>query len=524
MNNMKKFASLLLALVMVLAMAVPAMAEDSETVTNDTSHTYVAYQIFKGTQATSEGALGDVEWGDGVKSAELLTAIQNDARFNETTGEGTEAATANIFKDCKTAADVANVLAGYEDKSEVAKAFANVVAENLTNVSHEIKDEAKLAAGYYLIVDTTNVDEKYDANNSALLQVTDDITIEVKYTVPSVDKTITGEGEAADYNIGDSVPFTLTGTLPSNYADYETYTYIFHDTLSAGLTYNNDAKVYVVNGSEKTEVTTFFSITSNNNVLTVSCDNLKTIMAATINASSKIVVEYTATLNTEANIGSAGNKNEVILEFSNNPNAEGEGEEDTGKTPKDEVIVFTYELDVTKTDNKEENPAKLKDAEFVLYRKVTGEDNAEVKKYVQVNTDGKVTGWTSDKTQASTLKSDENGLFKVIGLDAGDYWLEETKAPAGYNLLKAPIKVTIAATITDTEETQKLDSLTISINDGTAANGNVTNGIVGTTVVNNPGSTLPETGGMGTTVIYVAGGLLVAAAVILMVAKRRRAA
>lgn len=524
---MKKLASLLLALMMVLAMAAPAMAA-TVTVANSTGHTYTAYQIFKGTQAETgadDAPLGDVDWGSGVNGTALLTALQTDSRFNVTTGE----TTANIFVGFTTAAQVAEALSKHNDDSAIAKAFANVVAENLTGNGTAIDtNTTTLDTGYYLIVDTTT--GSVDAYNSALLQVTKDISITKKYSVPSVDKTITGEGEAADYNIGDTVSFTLTGTLPSNYADYETYKYVFHDTLSTGLSYDaNSAKVYVVNGTTEIDVTSSFTITSNtcNKTdctcnLQISCSDLKKIADVTIDADSKIVVKYTAKLNSSAVIGSAGNKNDVYVEYSNNPNHEDEGKESTGNTLKDEVIVFTYKLDVTKTDNNTQNPAKLKDAEFKLYRKVKVED-AEVTEYVKVDADGKVTDWTQTETEASVLKSDANGLFSVIGLDAGTYYLQETKAPAGYNLITTPFTVVITATITDTEDEQALTALTIKVDNGTETAGTIDDGKVAMTVVNKPGSTLPETGGMGTTLIYTVGALLVAGAVVVMISKKRAA-
>ena len=159
-----------------------------------------------------------------------------------------------------------------------------------------------------------------------------------------------------------------------------------------------------------------------------------------VTADKYIIVEYTATLNKDAEIGLPGNPNKVYLEFSNNPNSGGEG--DTGKTPEDKVIVFTYELDVTKVDG-EDADTKLKDAEFKLY-----DENG---KYAHCDA-GKVTGWADTEEGGSTLKSDENGLFKVIGLDDGTYWLKETKAPDGYNLITDPIKIEIKATTVNDQD------------------------------------------------------------------------
>ena len=522
MKHLKKASVLLLALVMVLCLTANVFAAN---VTNETEHSYNAYQIFSGTQADNSVPLGDVAWGSGINGAAFLAELKTDTRFVK---EGT-----NIFASCTTAADVAAVLGQYADKSDVAKAFANVAAKHLTEVCTAIAADAttvELAAGYYLLVDTTAAGVG-DAMNSALLQVTNkgDITIEKKYDVPSVDKNVKDTdgnyAEAADWEIGSDVPFQLVGTLPSNYADYETYKYVFHDTLSSGLKYNGDAKVYVLNGETRTELTTGFTVVpADDGTLTVRFDDLKSI--ADINASSKIVVEYTAELLDTAEIGKTGNKNEVYLEYSNNPNHTGEGT--TGNTPKDEVLVFTYELDVTKIDG-QDSEKKLVNAEFVLL-------NSDKTKVAQV-AGGKFVEWVDVPAAGedgavtypagTTLISGEDGKFVVAGLDAGTYYLRETKAPGGYNLLKNDIIVTITATLDKSENSPALTDLKLSVKEdkegaeASESDGNIDTGIVSTSVENNSGAQLPETGGMGTTLFYVLGGVLVLAAVILLVTKKR---
>ena len=528
MKHLKKLASILLVLVMVLSVTTTAFAAD---VTNKTTHRYNAYQIFSGTQADNSVPLGDVAWGSGINGEAFLAELKADTRFVK---EGT-----NIFADCTTAADVAAVLGGYGDKSGEANAFANVAAKYLTNVCTAISAEAtsvNLAAGYYLLVDTSTPGEG-DAMNSALLQVTNngDITIEKKYDAPTVDKSVkdtdTNWGEAADWEIGSDVPFQLVGTLPSNYADYETYKYVFHDTLSAGLQYNGDVKVYVQNGETKTEITTGFTVdpaaaaTAGGGTLTVTFADLKKV--ANVNKDSKIVVEYTAKLLSTAVIGKSGNKNEVYLEYSNNPNHTGEGTP-TGKTPKDEVLVFTYELDVTKVDGQNAEK-KLAKAEFVLLnsdkKKVAKVTNGTLVEWVDVPAAGE--DGTITYPDGTTLTSGTDGKFVIAGLDAGSYYLRETKAPAGYNLLKNDISVTITATLDKAENNPALTELKLSVKDdktgaeATESNGNVDTGIVATNVMNNSGAQLPETGGMGTTLFYVLGGILVLVAIILLITRKR---
>lgn len=517
MKNVKKLASLLLALLMVFSLAATASAA---TVTNQTSHSYAAYRIFSGTQAENSVPLGDVEWGEGVDGAALLTALKGDSRFNVGNDD------ANIFASCTTALDVADVLSAYPDKSDVAKAFANVAARHLTTVTATIADNAtsvELPAGYYLLVDTSTPGQD-DARNTALLQMTNqDITIESKYSVPSVDKSVQDTdgswGESADWEIGSDVPFKLEGTLPTNYEDYEAYKYVFHDTLNSALKYNGDVKVYVQNGDAKTEILSGFTVAPDaaataGGTLTVTFGNLK--MIAGVSSSSKIVVEYTAELLSTAVIGGSGNKNEVYLEYANDPNATGKGT--TGNTKTDEVLVFTYELDVTKVDGKD-GTTTLANAEFVLL-------SSDKTKAAKVS-NGKLVEWVT-VPEGTKLTSGGDGKFVIAGLDAGGYYLRETKAPAGYNLLGNDIGITITATLDKSENNPSLTALKISVREdktgavATESDGAVTTGIVSTVVENVAGAQLPLTGGIGTTVFYIAGSALVLTAAVLSVTRKRR--
>ncbi len=561
MKKMRRIASVLLALTMVFGLTATAFAAE---VVNETEHTYAAYQIFSGTQQESveEGdntltALGDIEWGSGVNGDALLAELQT------LTVEG-----GNPFADCASAADAAAVLNGETNyTSAIAKAFANAADKNRTQVSTTIPAgknvTVDLDPGYYLFVDTQAV-EGHDAYNSALLQVTNQtITIKEKYDVPTVDKAVKdkeeGEaGEAVDVNIGDSVYFTLTGTLPMNLEDYDSYKYIFHDTLSDGLKYNGDVKVYLAgkgNDGEpdlagKTEIAKGVdgytvnpdgASAAGGGTLTVTFADLKKVGGVT--ADSIIIVEYSATLTEAAVIGKPGNTNTVKLEYSNNPNTSGDPSGDTGETPGDTVYVFTYELDGTKVDGQTPNKT-LKDAQFVLYRvKGEGEPNTDGENNTPTNveyaevTEGKLTGWTDNRETAigtedvkgtGIVESDENGLFVISGLDAGTYYLEEVKAPAGYNLLKDPVKLTIDAEISegDAEANQpptigKLDLITEGENGEAPTPGDKDNGTVSLEVQNNMGALLPSTGGMGTTLFYIAGAALVLAAGVLLMMKRR---
>lgn len=524
MKKMKRLLGVLLAAVMVLAMNITAFAADMYTITiknSNSGHQYEAYQVFRG--ELSGNILSNVEWGAGVNDADLLSALKSDSTIGSS------------FNACNTAADVAEVLEDFTTNSEEIDAFAAVVGKHLsdsaTGTSGAEPSDGKysitgLSAGYYFVKDKNAVSEN-DASTKFILKLVKDTEVTPKSSVPKVEKKVqegdyetndgygTGYNDVADWNIGDAVPFKLIGTLPSTYDDYDTYKYVFHDTLSAGLTYNGDVKVYYASnkeGTDKQDITSSFSITASGNGITVTCENLKNVTGVT--KDSYIIVEYTAKLNINAEIGLDGNTNEVYLEFSNNPNAGGEGE--TGNTPTDKVIVFTYELDTIKVDG-ENNDTKLPGAEFKL-------KNSEGK-WVTVDTAGKVTGWVEGEDNGSTLKSDEQGLFKVIGLDDGIYYLKETKAPDGYNELKNEIEIVITAATSNGQNWDGTPANALAKLDVTAAGkagtGKTDTGIAGITVENNKGATLPETGGIGTTIFYVVGGILVIGAAVLLITRRR---
>ena len=511
MKHSKKLASLLLALVMALSLAVTAFADEpttySITINNSTAgHTYEAYQIFTGDLATNEAGnkvLSNIVWGSGVSEAGQ-TALGDAAAKTET---------------LKTEAD--------------AKAFAKAVAPYLTTAAgsaNTVTDGkyviSGLAAGYYLVKDQDgSLTGDNDSYTEYIIQVVGNVTATPKSDVPEVQKKVkdindstdttkTDWQDSADYDIGDSIPFQLKATLADNVSSYTTYKVVFHDTLSKGLTYNNDAKVYI-DGTE----TNGFTVTATVNAdgittLTVSCDDVKALGAGN---SSVITVEYTAKLNENAVLGSAGNPNEVYLEYSNNPNKSENGNNETGETPKDVVIVFTYKTIINKVDS--EN-APLTGAAFKLEKLIKGKDGA-------AGTWTTVKEFTVDETTTS---------FTFSGLDDGQYKLTETKTPAGYNTID-PIYFVIEATHDATADTPALtvlkayltdengnkktevkDGETVNIDLGTV---DLTAGSITTTVVNKSGSELPSTGGIGTTIFYVLGGVLVLAAVVLLVTKKR---
>lgn len=527
---MKKIWKAVLAVLATVAMALTGFAgaisayaaDNTYTITidqADAGHTYEAYQVFTGDLAEND-TLSNIKWGAGVNSSNLLKALKADQTFGTT------------FANAESAADVASLLI-----ADNAVKFAKIAVQNLsaaaTGTSGTYDQGAKsytisgLAAGYYLVKDKDNtLDNAEAAYTEYILKVVQNTTVSPKGTVPTVEKKVkdtgdstgktTGWQDSADYDVNDTIPYQLTGTLSDKYADYAAYAYKFTDTLSKGLTLDqNSIKVYAVNGEgdartkveiKKDNATGYKVLTTNyagtddkdpykgGTVLTVEFADLKKATPTnntdtlTIDANTKIVVEYEATLNSNAIIGSAGNPNKVDLTFANNPYGEG-----AGKTPEDKVTVFTFKIVANKVDG--QNHA-LKGAGFTLYK------------------------WNGKeyKTVGNEIKGDKLTTFSFDRLDAGQYKLAETTTPAGYNTW-AGLEFKVIAEHQKTSNDPQLTTLKVTDLSDKEISGagktftiDMTAGSATMNVTNEKGSTLPSTGGMGTVVLYVAGAALVLAA------------
>lgn len=483
MKTMKKVLAMLVSMVMVLAFCVTGVAANVEL----TQHTFAAYQIFKG-DLTEGNKLSNVTWGDGVQGEKLLTELKKQA----------------AFATCASAADVAKVLETYNTDNTKANAFAKTVAAHVTEKKTEGTGKVNLsAAGYYLIVDTTATTGTYDAKNLSLLKVNGagEVTPTIKTDKPTLEKKVkdindsteveTNWQDSADYDIGDKIPYKLTATM-GDLSNYDHYYLNFHDTMT---------HLTLVEGSVEVKVG---EQTLEKDQYTVAWDAAKKTMDVAImdvkahgaETGTEVTVTYKATLDENAVLGSTGNPNTADLEYSNNPNNTGDGTtkpNDTGKTPEDKNIVFTYKVTVNKV---KENQQPLEGAEFELFKKTNDEN------------------WKSKGKLAGTGVA--KNVFEWKGLDDGDYKIVETKTPSGYNTID-PIEFTITAEHEDKADDPKLTSLS----GGKLSTGDVTTGAISATIVNKSGSTLPETGGIGTTVFYVIGGMLMAAAAVLLITKKR---
>ena len=523
---MKKFLAILLAAMMLLATAGMALAGNEDelvptpptpnipttytiTVANpDAGHTYEAYQIFTGDLAGN--VLSNITLGTGVTDA-ILTL------------KGTTYADAAALAEALT--------------SDNVEEFIAVVAANLTEVKKSSDWDGTntqytisgLEPGYYFVKDKDGSVLPNDVYTKFMVKIVKDVIAtpktdktghekKVYENVKRADNPKTGAAginynDVADYCIGDTVPFALYSKVP-DLTHFDHYKMIFHDIMSVGLTFDPKSVRVFVAGNEL-ESAEFSVIDSCGDGCTFEV-KIHELVGKEYAKGAEIRVDFNATLNSDAVIGLDGNPNQSKLEFSNNPN----DTTATTETPWDYVVVFTYELDLTKVNGANHNE-KLPNAEFVLQNKEGA--------YVQVDTEGKVTGWTNTLTEASTLVSDANGLFKVIGLDDGVYTLTETKAPEGYNQLRDSITIEIKATTANNQlyanvPANALTALQIKVDNGTYANGNVTAGNVEATIENNQGATLPETGGIGTTLFYLFGGIMAAGSALILVVRRRAGA
>lgn len=529
----KKLLAALLAVAMVCAMAIPAFAENSEGDV-DSHHTYSAFQIFKGDvegNNIKDFKISNVDWGSNIinNSDDFLNKLREADHIGP------------LFTNAKSAQEVLAVISQWHDSDDDSIAFARFVCHYLysndANPTYVVRagsnaltiPEAK--AGYYLFVDTTDFskDDSYHSYNSFLLMVTKgnwNVPITPKAEKPTVEKKVYdnpdgtstgGFGSSADHAINEKFQFQLTATLPDStnraYDYYDKYSVIFHDTLSEGITYDKDDELdsvviksngntYNITDSSKYTIDTTDLESQNSFVVNIDVKACAKDAGFDLNNGATITVTYTAHLNDEAYVNTAGgstsNINKVYLTYSNNP----KDESSIGKTPESTpVYVYTYQLNNTKHQDTEKGPA-LEGACFRLYSDEACTDQSEVQLYQK---DGfyypikDVLG-----KEAVEMKSAANGTFNVKGLDADTYYLKEITPPDGYSACKV-IPVTIKADHSRNDQVNLEGS-------------NLTNDIVN---IKAGGITLPSTGGIGTTLFYVVGGGLMVAAIVLLVTKKR---
>lgn len=493
---MKKLIAALLAVAMVCAMAIPAWAADGTTHNSSSAdgqitinnavngQTYKIYRIldlqYNGT-ANSFRYVKNTKWGTFVDTQTAYLTV------DPTTGVVT-------WTNTDTADNGTAI-------KELAKAAGKYVKDNTTSLADDGSKVAasgtvtfdRLPLGWYLVVS--------DLTNDAICSIdttAKEVTIKEKNGVPTVTKEVeyaSGSwGQGNDGNVGDTVNFQTTIYV----TDGNPTNYVLHDKMSTGLNFKENSIAVKVNDTLITNYTVKYTNTDK-------CTFEISFPNATLQTNDKVVVTYSAIINSDAVVGTDGNENETWLKYGDN------GETTHGKTK-----TYTWSFNIFKYFTDSNNDMQyLADVEFVLYRK---DNTANKTEYAQFNSNNKLTGWTEAENEATKLKTNATSTVAVEGLDAGTYFLKEITTPGGFNGLTSDVEVKITSScniltgatyaveykmvneegFTDTDEQEKV-----------------------VPIENKRGTTLPGTGGIGTTIFYVIGGGLMVAAAILLITKKR---
>lgn len=510
MKKAQKLLSVVLAVMLVLATAIPALAaDDGSIIISGSTNVSVAGKTFKAYKILDAVFVDEADTGKGVAylvpdalKAFYASEFELDstkANFNAEVVTAIRALSADELSDFADDALAAAKAAGVEAKQSTAGEAATTVT--ISN----------LALGYYVIEDATeNANGKNTAISSVMLDTTDKTAeVTIKADVPSIDKNIDGDNDTDmsatglvknnNAAIGDKVPFVLTSKVPSNMDAYSTYTYKVTDILSNGLTFNNDVVVTV---DSETLVEEDYTVSVSGQTVTINFTNIKSYEAG-----ADIKIEYSATVDTDAVIGTAGNDNTVYLEYSNNP----QDTSSNGKTPDSVTRTYVTGVSLVKVDAKD-NEKTLAGATFTI----TG---TKLNTVIVTDANGEDTIITKAEDVVYSGTSGENGLITFEGLAAGTYTITEIVAPEGYNILPEPVDVTINWTAPADGATE----CTWSVDAEEGSTATVEDGVVVFTIENSTGSLLPDTGGIGTTIFYIVGALLVVGAVVLLVSKKRAA-
>lgn len=477
---MKKLMAALLAVAMVCAMAIPAWAAGGTTagtgsITIDkavSGETYTIYKMFDlnsydptaGTYSYTVVSAWEDFFKDGAAGNSYIT-LENG---HPTWVKGAQAA------------DFAKAALAYANQKGISATKKATATSNTVSFTG-------LDLGYYLV----------DTSLGALcgLDTTkpDAIIIE-KNQVPDIDKKVAdSEGNWVTENtakIGDTVNYKVTITVQT-----ANNRYVLHDTMSEGLTFNKDSVKVTVNNTVVDATNHYTLVTENIGGETFNI-KFEDSYIATLDAGTNIVVTYSAVVNAKAKVDSDKNTNEAHLVYGNEH-----------KTEKHETKTYLYEFDLIKFSGSTKK--LLGGAQFKLYDAETGGNEI---KLVKDNTTGIYRVATATETPVAYIETVEGKTVKISGLDKKVYYLEETVSPAGYNGLTERVKVDLS--------TGSKKVTTGYLNDGTYDE-SLASSIGGVAVENNAGTTLPGTGGIGTTIFYVIGGGLMVAAAILLITKKR---
>lgn len=567
MKKFKRFLALLTVAVLVMSMGMGAMATAPENPVNGAEyqsayfspsaesvdligHTFNVVQVVKADSYDADkGEYNGLSWGAQIsdKGAALLTALKADTTLKDDFKDYViDPDDVTETKPLFTAASFAAVIKDYTTSAKQEALIKVIQGLNLTGQEITVTENMSpvpltAGIGLYMVDDTTAATALTDdvANASILMAVPGSNMIRIKVDKPTQDKTVQENikaewNEVSDYNIGDYVPYKITSKIP-NAEKFDSYTMTFTDEMSSGLTFADTVadvaathKLKITVGGTELEASQY-TLTPSAQGFTLALP-VKDAPGTTqlFTAGAAVEITFFGLLNENADTGTDGNTNKSKLTYSNNPDSS----TSTAETPWDTVITFTYELDVEKVDGV--TGEALPGAQFALSA-VTGE---HATKYAIVDENGVLTGWTEtipaadQMTNGALLVADQDGKFKVVGLDDGTYTLTEIKPPAGYNAIH-PIAVVISGTTENGKDYtddlhdapgEALTALKVTVtvdSKSTENTGTINTGIVEMTVENNSGAALPETGGVGTTMFYIIGAALVIGAGVVLVSRRR---
>lgn len=509
-KTIQKLMAALLAAAMVCAMAIPAFATDGDataaaatgtgSITIENAVTNQTYKIYRILNLEYHADTNSYRYTANGAWEGFILRENNNFKLDKETDAVTWINT-NPENNGTAIQQIANSAGKYAECTP-----NNVQVDGSAKANGITLTFSNLPLGWYLVVS-----DLVDLDKGALCSIgtTDpNAVIREKNSKPTIEKEVY-EGDALGYSndagIGDTVKFQtrihVTDGNPTNY--------VLHDTMAKGLDFNEksvtvllvrDPKTGGSNyGGNLTPGTDYELVTSTSDTCTFEIKFLKALKPY-----DYIQVDYSATVTSDAVIGTTGNDNKAVLTYGNNSTTESS----TTKT-------YVWEMGVRKFANLggDDTNHALADAEFQLYKK--DGDTQKYANFVETSTTSvyKLTGWTNNATEATKVKTPANGNITFEGLDAGTYYLEETKAPVGYNKLTAPITVVIDRGTLPTVASQTI-SYTVKYGDTTADDHIVR-------VENKAGTVLPSTGGMGTTLFYVIGGGLMVAAIVLLVTKKR---
>lgn len=515
-----RFMAVLMAMTMILSMSMTAFAAEAPKGTLTVNNTVAGktldlYQIFTATK-------------NGENVAYTLNSAYEGFFKNNNRIPGSEGLTGEALSE--KAYEYVKTQVGEDGKNGTgfAKEILGWILDNAATVSatHTIVTTTDnttvisgLAYGYYVVyplgaTDTSAAPGEQDYTSVAsLVSVTGDTSINMKSNYPTVVKKV-NDKTADDVNIGDTVTYTLTSKVP-DMTGYTSYVFNFKDTLSAGLTFKEITSVTVGSGENVQNVTegtgdNTYTLAQTGQNITITMNNF---LASNANkVGQEIKVTYTVTLNKDAVTGFDANKNSATVEYSNKPGTDNKGESEPSI-----VDVHTFNFTIFKYYLKGADKTGLANAEFELYKANAEETAADEQAKINIVDEGAgvYRQATADEAKApnftsAKIVSDADGKVLVKGLDAGSYYLRETKAPEGYNKLLSDIKIEIKPVYDET--TGKLTSYSVDY----TYNGTKTTGTAITSKDNSPevavenktGAQLPSTGSKGALMVTLAGIVL----------------